>query len=420
MFLASACGSSDDGGSTSTSAAPGTTAAGGQTLSGDLTISWVTELQAGMKPIVAAFQKQYPDVNVKAEYINYSQYATQLLTRLQSGNSSDVLYVSPGTGQPISVGPLASAGKLAELSGPWTEGLPDATLKDIQYQGKIYAAPVGLQLEGMVYNGDLLSSMGLEPPKTFGDLVALCGKIAAKGKTPIAIGGADPTTTGSYRSGSTSSLVYAVEPDFIKQRTSGDVTFATSPAWRSLVQGFADLKDAGCFSKGAQGTTAVQALTQLAQGDAVFSFSGTNVIPALDGIVPGSAAKMKFMAVPALKAEDTRVTVSTASTIGQAAKAKNPELAKAFIDFAMKNSQLYADAGGSLTTTQVTSAKVPEALAAAQPLLADKKYLSTYSSDMPNGNVHLTLAEQMQGLLTGQTTVDGVLKATDKAWDTGG
>ena len=55
-------------------------------------------------------------------------------------------------------------------------------------QHKIYALPLGYNLQGLMYNTDLFASLGLKEPTTFNELLALCGKIRAAGKIPIAAG----------------------------------------------------------------------------------------------------------------------------------------------------------------------------------------------------------------------------------------
>ncbi len=72
----------------------------------------------------------------------------------------------------------------------WQKVLPAAILKAITREGKVYAVPVNIHGQNWLwYNTKIFKDAGLEPPKTFADLVALGPKLKDAGVIPLAQGG---------------------------------------------------------------------------------------------------------------------------------------------------------------------------------------------------------------------------------------
>lgn len=79
--------------------------------------------------------------------------------------------------------------KLAQ-AGKWRQLMPkpivDASVRD----GKFYAVPINIHGQNwLFYNTKIFADAGLEPPKTFPELIAAGEKLKAKGVIPIALGG---------------------------------------------------------------------------------------------------------------------------------------------------------------------------------------------------------------------------------------
>jgi glucose/mannose transport system substrate-binding protein len=75
-------------------------------------------------------------------------------------------------------------------AGKWREIMPKPIVDATVREGKFYAVPVNIHGQNwLFYNTKIFADAGLEPPKTFPELIASGEKLKAKGIIPIALGG---------------------------------------------------------------------------------------------------------------------------------------------------------------------------------------------------------------------------------------
>lgn len=170
-----------------TTAAP--TAAATDALSGNV-VYWTAyntvspEFKTLTEQIIPAFQKQHPDVSIDAQAIPYDDLRKKLVAAIAGGETPDLL-----RSDIVWVPEFAEQGALAKLD----EALPDfASLKDGFYAGPLatnfykdhyYGLPLDTNTRVIFYNMDVFKAAGIsEPPKTFADFAADCGKIKALNK----------------------------------------------------------------------------------------------------------------------------------------------------------------------------------------------------------------------------------------------
>jgi ABC-type glycerol-3-phosphate transport system substrate-binding protein len=96
----------------------------------------------------------------------------------------------------------------------------------------------------------------------------------------------------------------------------------------------------------------------------------------------------------------------------------NQAAAQTFIDFVARPEQdaLYAGTKGSLTQYEFLHDQVQPFMSFIAPLLAAHEYVMSPDQKWWNANVLLALNQDEVGLLTNQSTVDGILTAMDAAW----
>ena len=95
----------------------------------------------------AQIARQYSEeTGIEIEVIPYPSdaYNTQVTTQLQAGNAADMMILSPGTGQPISVITLAEAGFLEPLDETSAGILPAGSEAQFQIDGDTFAQPTAL------------------------------------------------------------------------------------------------------------------------------------------------------------------------------------------------------------------------------------------------------------------------------------
>lgn len=61
-------------------------------------------------------------------------------------------------------------------------------IKGFRYKGTLYGLPMEINVHEMIYRKDILQSLGLQPPRTFDQLVAACTKIQQSGKVRHCLG----------------------------------------------------------------------------------------------------------------------------------------------------------------------------------------------------------------------------------------
>jgi glucose/mannose transport system substrate-binding protein len=90
---------------------------------------------------------------------------------------------------------LVSNGLLRDVdatakAGKWREIMPKPIVNAVVRDGKFYAVPVNIHGQNwLFYNTKVFADAGLEPPKTFPELIETGEKLKAKGIIPLALGG---------------------------------------------------------------------------------------------------------------------------------------------------------------------------------------------------------------------------------------
>lgn len=360
------------------------------------------------------------ETGIPVEVIDYPSeaYNQQIRTQLQAGTAADVMVLAPGTGQEISVVPLAEEGFLEPLDAPTKSVIPAGTEAQYEVDGKIYAQPTGLMPVGFVYNGAAAKEVGIDEfPATFEDLINACGVAREGGKNFTALAGAAAPNTGMLGMNLAAARVYGEDPEWNAKRAAGKVTFADS-AWVDALQAVVDMNEAGCFQDGAAGS-GFDAITNGVVG-------GT----ALTGIVPGSAALsmntakegagIVVQAVPAPKGEATILYASANYAFGLNANATDGAKAsvKKFLEWMTKpeNAVAFADMFGLVPISGATDDNLIDEFQSISPLITSGNYVGLPNAEWPSAAVYDALATGVQGLLTGQTSPLQVAEAMDQAW----
>ncbi|WP_382303702.1 ABC transporter substrate-binding protein [Herbiconiux sp. UC225_62] len=392
--------------------APGeSTPTGGTTASFSLMYSVANTAESPYAVMAETYMTENPGVSIELNAQPFDRYGETLRTQLQGGNASDVVQTTPGRGQPQSAVALGEAGLLLPL-GESTD--PGDALYGVD--GQLYGQPVDLSATGMLYAASTADKHGLAAPSDADELIAGCAAASASGGSFFALAGAVPSNTGLMALSISATRVYADDPDWDAQRAAGDVTFAETPGWADTLQQVLDLNAAGCFQPGAEGGGFDAITNGLAQGTSVAAFiPGSNDLAAS---MPD--AQLQVRAFPPAAGEKEFLFVSPISTLSITAKTDQPEAAKAFLAWLAEpeQSQRFAELAGTLPASGVQGVDLSGTMyEPIEGLLNDGDYIALPRASWPNAQVYEALSQGTQGLLTGQRTVDDVLKALDEAWD---
>jgi raffinose/stachyose/melibiose transport system substrate-binding protein len=373
--------------------------------------------------LIANFKRVYPTIDVEGTYLPGNQLTTLLLTQLQANNAPDIFHVNAGGGTPTNVWPLAAQGKLLSLDGsPWIKRIFPPLKKWMSYNGHVYGMPGSIYSTGIFYNKDVFSQLGLKIPTKFADVPPMCRKIRAAGKVPIAIGldasGASNATLWSQML--MTQWVYSVDPNWTEKRLAKKVTFSSSPLWQKALQRFVDLKDAGCFTEGAQGTGLPQQNTAFATGQAAMTLLASVQLGALLQVNPN--LKYGMFAFPADTAKATVIPIGSAITLVINKSSLNIDAAKKFVNFMARPKQaaLIARITGGIEPFAASKGDVAPFLSAMAPLFKQGKTMLQPFAGWPNNNMIFgTVFPGFQGLFSGQKTPAQILQDMDTTWDNG-
>jgi glucose/mannose transport system substrate-binding protein len=122
----------------------------------------------------------------------------------------------------------------------WNEVLPKAIIGAISRNGHFYAAPVNIHGQNWLwYNTAVLQKAGVEPPKTFQDILAAAPKLKAAGVIPFAHGAQDWQDQILF-----DAVLIAEAGKDVFQKTYGQADEASirSPGFRKAAETFAALR----------------------------------------------------------------------------------------------------------------------------------------------------------------------------------
>jgi len=156
--------------------------------------SWRTEDVDGYGKILAIFNKENPNIEVKFSPTLNTEYDAQLKTALQGGQGPDLITCRPYDISLLNyqAGFLTNVKDLPGLShytdvakGAWATDNGDAQ----------YCVPMGGVIHGFIYNQDIFDKVGVKAPTTESEFFAVLDKIKAAGITPLDITTKDSWTT---------------------------------------------------------------------------------------------------------------------------------------------------------------------------------------------------------------------------------
>lgn len=380
--------------------------------SGDLTVLSPWSAQEAV-PIVKEFNKKYPDIKVKLSY--QSSDVNALNTQLVAGTAPDVIFANPGAGQANSIGSLASAGHLVDLSArSWASGVTETYRGQLSDDGKLYGYPSTVQTLGGFYNTDTLAKLGLKAPTTWSELLQFCASANDKGVSAYALGGQTEWIAQLVPFAFTTTLVEGETPDFEAGIADGTSHFADSK-WVDSLQRYQDMIDAKCFQPDASGTSGDDASALVTDGKAIAQIM---VSAAVSGFVDKAPeGTYEFDPIPATDdAEQTKLVGLLSTTMGINSHAKHPKAAMTFIDWASSDEGLAAIAKNQVGTVPAVpsdSFEAPALLKTFEAYLKEGRTTVLSNVLWPNPEVSATFISGAQAMLLGQKTPKQVAEDMD-------
>ncbi|SJN31766.1 ABC transporter substrate-binding protein [Luteococcus japonicus] len=232
----SACGSNKGGiGEGSSPSASGSAAGNAVSLT-----QWYHEYgEAGTQDAVKKYAAGYDKASVQVKW-NAGDYAKLLSAALLTKDIPDVFESEMGPSID-----MIKAGQVADLTdaiGEAKSRFNPELIERMSYEGKIYGIPQVVDMHLLYYRRSLLEKAGLQPPKTFTELVAAANKLKTKDMGGLFVGndGIGPIPT---------ALLYASGNDWFDEgRTKAG--FLDASFYKALTD-FRDLFNSGALLQSA-------------------------------------------------------------------------------------------------------------------------------------------------------------------------
>ncbi len=370
------------------------------------------------------YAESTPNVTFEIEEVPNEQYAEVIRTQLQGGNAPDVFYVTGGSGDTSSAIPLAEGGYIVPLTGTASDDLLTGDGRSLaEHDGDVWGHPLDFVPTTNNYNLTVAEELGLTLPFTsVDDVFAGCEVASAAGKSLLRLAGSAVPNNGMTTLQLAASRVYVDTPDWNDKRAAGEVTFADTPGWRESIELIKRMYDADCFQTGAEAGVVNENVPAVASGEAVGAFAPggqTGDLKRLNPddtyvatVFPGdSPAKTKLFASP-----------TNLLAINAASDEAKQEAAKGFFAWLAEpaNADATAELSGNLSIRAGGGASLPTQYSMVESYFAEGNYQNLANQSWPSAEVYVALGTGVQGVLTGQTTVDNVLASMDAAWDAAG
>jgi len=235
------------------------------------------------KDIIAKFNEEHEDIQVKIEEIPHDQYETKLRTQAAGNQLPDLMRVWPGA----RTAPLAEGGAILPLNpiiDNWEGVIPDSILQDYAVDGNYYAIPGNVSITSLIYyNKEMLKEVGYDEfPATYAEFKELVKALDEKGITPIALGNKAIwplqsvyiSTIGDRFTGS----------DFLNKALNGEASFE-DPQFVSALSVIDELTKMNAFNEDMNTLDEAQSRNEFIKGTSAMHFAGSWAIgPILDSV----------------------------------------------------------------------------------------------------------------------------------------
>lgn len=373
------------------------------------------QVKTSYQVLAEKYMKEHAGVTITFNGLPGESYAQTIRTQLQGGNASDVFFSAPGSGEAYSILPLAKAGLIVPLGETATSLIPRGSESGFVVDGKTYGQAMDIEFVGNVFN----TMPGVAYSSDFQGMLDTCKTLAAEKKSLFIVAGSVPANTTLMAQAIAATRVYAKDPNWDAKRIAGKVTFAGSQGWKDTLKTILTMKDAGCFQAGVEGAGFDAITNGLTQGAGLSMFGPGSVAAEINAAAQGHA-KFVIEAFPAAKASDKRFALASSTfAFSIAASSKNKVAAQKFLDWMAQPAQAkaLADDKGTLPVSGIKGLNLDGTpYSEVEDILKSGDYTPWPASMWPNAGVSDALGTGVQGLFTGQKTVDQVLADMDSAW----
>ncbi|WP_217141578.1 extracellular solute-binding protein [Streptomyces sp. AC627_RSS907] len=306
---------------------------------------WALTDQTILKESVDAYNKDHPDEKITLRLFANDDYKQKLRVAFGANQAPD-LFFNWGGG---ALNDYVDAGKVDPVTDRQVDLLRfmPSVLQSAEFQGEVYGVPAnGLAPVVLYYNKKVLKDAGVQPPKTYDELLSAVKKLKGSGVTPISLAANSKWPTLMH-------LEYLLDREgghqVFEKIASGDAAGWKDPAVTKANTRLQELAEAGAFGDNASSVTYDQGASTalLYTGKAGMELMGTWEYANLVKAAPDFVKKdLGYVAFPSLAggAGDPKSIVGNPSnflSLNSASKHKSAALTY-LKDYVMNEDQIDA------------------------------------------------------------------------------
>lgn len=394
-------------------------------ISGDLELQYFVGGygDSWWKEVIAGFKEEYPDVNV-IEHAG-PNINEEMRSRWVSNDPPDVVYID-GAGS--SEAQMVEDGQLMNLSD-WLQDIElengdklvdSFIVEPANYDGDVYTLPLVFDTWGTWYDKGLFEDKGYEVPTDFESLMSSMEEIKdSEGIDPFVTSGQHPYYF----------LRGALYPAFGAaggEELLTDVIQGAEGAWTSepvleIMKRVERMADEGMFDSGLGALNHTQSQMNFLLGDNAFIPVGFWLPNEMKNDIP-DGFEFGFIPSPMQAPDETYAIVPDLRPLAIAENAKNPEAAKAFVEFAFTREYAMSfseHTGAIMNLTEVDltqSDKVPAYLTEANAMINDPEQVQIYNKPHPmSADLETPVGNALMSLMLGNSTAEEFVEEAEKA-----
>ena len=354
------------------------------------------------KKVIADFKAANPDLNVIES--GGPQINEQMKPRWIGGNPPDFVYID---GAGLNDRQMVEDGQLEDLT-EWfktAKNIDGDLIGDIlaqapqAYDGKIFNIPLVLNSWGIFWDKALFKEKGWTEPQNFDDFLKVSQQIKDAGITPF-------IHTGMYPYYINGAFLYPTivtenndDPSILQEMAANKVEAFQQPAVLAALNKIAKIRDSGFIDKASVQINHTNSQMLFLQHKDAFIPNGLWLPNEMSKDIPDG---FDFGFIPSIGQDTGRKVVANTSTatVAVAAKGKNKEAAKAFLQFIFSKAQAsqWAELSGAPSNIKgdISNSNAPSYVKDAAKFLTDPNTVViptiTYNADVDKAMMDATLA----------------------------
>ena len=141
---------------------------------------WFAMFPTMMEPLVAEYEKKYPDVKINGYDVPYPDYPDRMSTRLAANDPPDVMMVTSGHipyNKYVELGLLEPLNKWMEKTSYWQNCVAAQKSPPVEVDGRVYILVLLADISAPMYMTNAYGEAGVEIPKTTEEMLEVFKKL---------------------------------------------------------------------------------------------------------------------------------------------------------------------------------------------------------------------------------------------------